>query len=307
MHGKIVLLYETETGRVLCEMASRVLAEIAVAFRHTLSLPVRRCPGAALDDDTLNLADGALAILCGESSLRALGELALEMGCKCRTRELRYTHLIEDHALMGEPLKALIVQALESDESVLKAAAEQAFKLSNKENVPILQVPPSGKLNEMWQKAVTAADEKSIVFHARSIALTDVIPDMVHDPKRFGVVLCPPFGGGIVSAAAAALCGAEGMCYDYYTGGECPICAPLHQQDGARNPIGMLRAVEDLLQKMGLGREAACVEAAIRNVLQAGWRTQDVAHEDLPRLDAESVAELVCQQIEVAGEWILNT
>ena len=63
----------------------------------------------------------------------------------------------------------------------------------------------------------------------------------------------------------------------------------------------MHRALRDTLK---LDREAACMEAAIRNVLQAGWRTPDVARPDAKPLIADQIADLVCQQIEVAGEWI---
>ena len=61
-----------------------------------------------------------------------------------------------------------------------------------------------------------------------------------------------------------------------------------------------------LKNSLNLEREAACVEAGIRNVLQAGWRTPDVARADVKPLTAGQISDLVCQQIEVAGEWITN-
>lgn len=309
MRGKVVLLYETEAGKLLCDMASRVLTEIAVAFRHTLTLPVKRCPVAAdVTDEALDLCADALGVLAGESGMRSLPALASELFCTCRIRELRYTHLIENHGLMGpdKPLKTVIVQALEGDEKALRQAAEQAFLLSGRESLPVIQVPPNGRLAPDWQTAVARADKQSTLFHAREYALQDIIPAMVHEPARFGVVLCPPYGGAILSDAAAALTGAEGMCYDVYIGGESPLCAPLSQIGEQMNPIGMLRAVEELLLRLQLDREAACVEAAIRNVLQAGWRVGDVAASGMPHLEADGITELICQQIEVAGEWITN-
>ncbi len=309
MRGKVVLLYETEAGKTLCDLASRVLAEVAVAFRHTLTLPVKRCPVAAdVADGVLDLCADALGVLAGESRMLSLPALADELFCTCRIRELRYTHLIENHSLMGKdkPLKAVIVQALDGEEKALRQTAEQAFSLSAKESLPIIQVPPNGRLLEAWQAAVARADKQSELFHAREYILQDVIPEMVHEPARFGVVLCPPYGGNLLSEAAAALTGAEGMCYDAYIGGESPLCAPLSQHGEEVNPIGMLRAVEELLLRMRLEREAACVEASVRNVLQAGWRTGDVAVSGMPHLEADGIAELVCQQIEVAGEWITN-
>ena len=43
MRGKIVLLYETERGKALCDIASYVLTQVAVAFGHALTLPVKKC------------------------------------------------------------------------------------------------------------------------------------------------------------------------------------------------------------------------------------------------------------------------
>ena len=310
MRGKIVLIYESEQGKSLCDAASSVLTQLAVAFGHTLSMPMRRCDRSAeVTDDIAALCDGALCILSGESSLQCLPALAGEMGCLCRERELRYTHLIENHALMSAagPLNAILVQALGSSEDSLRAAAVQAYAVSARDSLPITHVPPTGKLADAWKKAMERADSISAPFHARETALRQMVPDMVYRPSRMGVILCPPYAGNILADAAAALCGGAGMCYDAYLGGECGIYAPLHQENDDVNPFGMLRAVYRMLRDtLKLEREAACVEAAIRNVLQAGWRTNDVARGDVKPLIADQIIDLVCQQIEVAGEWINN-
>ena len=310
MRGKIVLLYESERGKALCDIASEVLTGVAVAFGHQFIMPMRRCdrspePG----DDVLDLCDGALCVLAGESSLQCLPALARENGSDVRVRELRYAHLIENRALMGagKPLNAVLVQAAESGEECLNAAAAAAYEISARDSLPIIQVPPAGKLAEGWKRALQKADHVSAPFHARETELTQMVPDFVYRPSRVGVVLCPPYAGGILAEAAAALCGAPGMCYDAYRGGDHGLYAPLRQESDDVNPFGMLRAVHHMLKNsLNLEREAACVEAGIRNVLQAGWRTPDVARADVKPLTAGQISDLVCQQIEVAGEWINN-
>ncbi|MBQ9196033.1 MAG: hypothetical protein IJ157_02225 [Clostridia bacterium] len=308
MRGKIVLLYESERGKALCDAASYIITQVALAFGHTLSMPMRRCDRSpALTDDIADLCGGALGVLAGESGMQCLPALADEMGCLCRERELRYTHLIENRSLMGAsgPLNAVLIQALGSDEDSLRAAAVQAYALSARDSLPITQVPPSGKLAEGWKKAMERADSMKAPFHARETALQQMVPDMVYRPTRLGVILCPPYAGGILAEAAAALCGAPGMCYDAYLDGDCGLYAALRQESDDANPFGMLRAVYRLLRDtLKLEREAACVEAALRNVLQAGWRTTDTAREDVKPLTADQIVDLVCQQIEVAGEWI---
>lgn len=310
MRGKIVLLYESERGKALCDTASFVLSQMAVTFGHTLSMPLRRCGrDGQVTDDVLALCEDAAAVLAGESGMCCLPALAEEMGCQIRVRELRYSHLIENHALMGpdKALNAVLIQSVSSRDEDLIAAARQAYALSARDSLPIIQVAPSGKLAESWKKALERADSVSAPFHARETALQQMVPDFVYRPSRMGVILCPPYAGNILAEAAAALCGGAGMCFDSYLCGDCDVYAPLHQESDDVNPFGMLRVLHRLLRDtLRLEREAACMEAAIRNVLQAGWRTPDIARGDVKPLIAEQITDLICQQIEVAGEWINN-
>ena len=314
MHAKIVLLYENEAGKALCDTASRIIAEAAVSFGHTFTLPVRRCPAQdTVPDDVLELCAQSQGIIAASADMRCLPDLAAELLCTCRVRELRYAHLIQNRSLTGEnrPLNTLLIQALSADADALRDTARRAYAISAEENLPILQTPPAGKLAQDWKTAVGAADSLRAPFHAREIALADVIPMMINQPERLGVLLCPPYAGAILAPAAGALCGAPGMNYDIYLGGECLLCAPLEQNDNALrdqlNPFGLMRAIEQLLREgMHLEREAACIEASMRNVLQAGWRTGDIALPDTPPLQMNGVTELICEQIEVAGEWITH-
>lgn len=314
MHAKIVLLYENEAGKALCDTASRIIAEAAVSFGHTFTLPVRRCPAQdTVPDEVLELCLQAQGVIAASADMRCLPDLALEMMCTCRVRELRYAHLIEDHSLTlnGRALNALLVQALSSEPEALQDTARRAYAISMEENLPILQTPPAGKLAQDWKNAVRSADSLRAPFHAREIALQEAVPMMVRQPDRLGILLCPPYAGAILSPAAGALCGAPGMNFDAYLGGPCPLCAPMEQSDNALhdalNPFGMLRAIVYMLHVgMHLEREAACVQAAIGNVLQAGWRTADIAVEDGKTLQMNGIVELICEQIEVAGEWITH-
>ncbi len=314
MHAKIVLLYEKEAEKALCDTASRIIAEAAVSFGHAFTLPVRRCTAQDMvPDDVLALCRQAQGVIAASADMRCLPDLAAELMSTCRVRELRYAKLIQNRSLMGgdRPLNMVIVQALSSENEDLSAAAKHAFAVSAEESLPIMQTPPNGNLAQEWRNAVKAADTLRAPFHAHEISLADVIPTMINQPERFGVLLCPPYAGSILAPAAASLCGAPGMNFDVYPGGECLLCAPLEQGENMlrdqMNPFGMLRAVVCLLRDgMHLEREAACIEAAMQNVLQAGWRTADICPPDAQPLQMSGIAELMCEQIEVAGEWITH-
>ena len=180
MRAKIVLLYETETGKKICNAASRVLAQTAVAFGHTISLPVRQCAHSEdVSDELLDFCGDADAVLACESGMSCLPELASELMCAVRVRDLRYASLIENRSLTGRdyPLNCVIVQALENETAALELAAKRAFEISAQERLPIDQVPPSGKLAQAWQTAIGNADSLSAPYHARELALPSAVPE----------------------------------------------------------------------------------------------------------------------------------
>ena len=309
MREKIVLLYEDNNGKILCDVASRVLTAVSLSFGHSFVISVKGCCDEEMDDALLDTCLEADAILASSDQMRCLDALSAELYSNCCVRELRYDHLIDNRSLMGydKPLRAMVVQALEADEAALLCACKEGYAQALQEDLPLRPVPPNGKLAEDWQKAMENARIEEV--EAQDIALPDVIPALVYAPQDAGVLLCPPYAGQVLSPALAALCGAPSMGYDRYIGGQCPLYVALSSQESVRgdevNPFGMLRAVEHLLRHgMQKELEADCVEAAMRNVLQAGWRSPDIAAMGMPQLGAASMAELLCQQIEVAGEWV---
>ena len=81
MHAKIVLLYENEAGKALCDTASRIIAEAAVSFGHTFTLPVRCCPAQdTVPDDVLELyrEAGALPAPALDSLITQVRELDMD-------------------------------------------------------------------------------------------------------------------------------------------------------------------------------------------------------------------------------------
>ena len=307
MRKKIVLLYENDSGRMLCDVASRVLMALSVAFGHNFVVSVRYTHADEVEDAILDACSEADAVLLSADNMLSLPSLAEETECLARVRELRYDHLIENRSLMGvnKPLRAIVVQAVDSEGDALECAVRTAYALAEHDDLPIHAVPPAGKLAEDWQNALLAAKGQK---HKHDWSLPEALPAIIHEPAEAGVVLCPPFAGAVIAPALTALCGAPAMGYDRYVGGRCPLYASLATEETVMgdsvNPFGMLRAVYALLHdEMQMELEAGCVEAALRNVLQAGWRSPDIVSPGLPQLGADGIADLLCQQIEVAGEW----
>lgn len=88
-------------------------------------------------------------------------------------------------------------------------------------------------------------------------------------------------------------------------------CAPLEQNDNALrdqlNPFGLLRAIEHVLREgMASGARGGLHRGFHAQCAAGGWRTGDIALPDTPPLQMNGITELICEQIEVAGEWITH-
>ena len=72
MRMKIVLLYESDNGRLLCDIASRVLMAISVAFGHNFVVSVRYTHAAEVEDAILDACAEADAVLLSADNMLSL-------------------------------------------------------------------------------------------------------------------------------------------------------------------------------------------------------------------------------------------
>jgi len=117
---------------------------------------------------------------------------------------------------------------------------------------------------------------------------------LVKDPKQFDVILTENMFGDILSDEASMVTGSIGMLssaslndtkFGLYepSGGSAPDIAG----KGIANPIAtILSAAMMLRYSFDLDKEAAAVEAAVKQVLKENWRTIDI----MPQEEAKRAA-----------------
>ena len=130
-----------------------------------------------------------------------------------------------------------------------------------------------------------------------------------NSPDNIGFLLAALYPGCILLPAATALFGIPGILYDEYIGSGPRLYVhnvsyePLGIDDA--NPIGIQRAASAFLRsRFGLFREADCMDAAIHNVLEAGWRTSDISMINFPRISMSAMGKLISEQIQLAGNFM---
>jgi 3-isopropylmalate dehydrogenase len=115
---------------------------------------------------------------------------------------------------------------------------------------------------------------------------------LVRSPNQFDVIVTSNMFGDILSDEASQITGSIGMLASASLGASGPgLYEPIHGSapdiagKDIANPLATILSVAMLLRySLSLPREADAVEAAVSSVLDAGWRTADIAGELKSRL-----------------------
>ena len=224
-------------------------------------------------------------------------------------RELTGDVYFGSHELDPDGLTAC--DAMRYNREEIERAAHMAFRMAGERKGRITSVDKANVLavSRLWRETVTrvAADYPDIKLN--HMYVDHCAMQLVRDPSQFDVILTGNLFGDILSDEAAAIAGSLGVMPSASLGdGKRGLYEPIHGsapdiagQDMA-NPLGMILSAAMLLRwSLGLDREADCVEAAVSNVLEAGWRTPDLAPCGMPRIGTQGIGQLVCDQIDLAG------
>jgi 3-isopropylmalate dehydrogenase len=108
-------------------------------------------------------------------------------------------------------------------------------------------------------------------------------------PRNFDVVLTENLFGDILSDEAGVITGSLGMLPSATIGGAVNLYEPVHGSapdiagTGKANPLGaILTAAMVLRHSANLEQDAKAVEQAVHKVLDAGYRTADIARGQQP-------------------------
>jgi 3-isopropylmalate dehydrogenase len=115
---------------------------------------------------------------------------------------------------------------------------------------------------------------------------------MIKTPGRYDVVVAENMFGDILTDESAVLAGSLGMLPSASLGaGTFGVYEPIHGSapdiagKGIANPTGTILSAALLLRhSLGLDAEATAIETAVRQVLDAGARTGDIAEPGMPTL-----------------------
>jgi 3-isopropylmalate dehydrogenase len=182
------------------------------------------------------------------------------------------------------------------------AAGNRRGKVTSVDKANVLET------SQLWRQTVSRVAREYPEVSLDHLYVDACAMHLITNPRRFDVVLTENLFGDILSDEAAVITGSLGMLGSATIGGEVGLYEPVHGSApdiagrGVANPFGAIASAAMLLRfSGGLDQDARDIEQAILAVLDAGYRTPDIASDgsnlfattsEIGQLVAEAIVEI---------------
>jgi 3-isopropylmalate dehydrogenase len=155
------------------------------------------------------------------------------------------------------------------------------------------------EVSQLWRATVNevAAEFPDVAVEHQLVDSMAML--LMTSPRNYDVVLTENLFGDILSDESAVITGSLGMLPSATIGGKVNLYEPIHGSapdiagKGLANPLGaILTGALVLRHSAGLEAEAQVIETAVRKVLEAGYRTADLARGNTTDFKVLSTTEM---------------
>ena len=167
--------------------------------------------------------------------------------------------------------------------------ARIAFDLAQKRRKKVTSVDKANVLevSQLWRATVTEVAKEYPDVTLEHQLVDSMAMLIMTAPRSYDVVLTENLFGDILSDESAVITGSLGMLPSATIGGKVNLYEPIHGSapdiagKGLANPLGaILTGALVLRLSAGMEAEAAAIQAAVRKVLEMGFRTPDLVRGD---------------------------
>jgi 3-isopropylmalate dehydrogenase len=131
---------------------------------------------------------------------------------------------------------------------------------------------------------------------------------LIRNPGQFDVIVTTNLFGDILSDEASMLTGSLGMLPSASQGEKSAMYEPIHGSapdiagKNIANPIAMILSAAMMLRhSLGMAGEAERVEKAVREVLKAGVRTEDIRQAGARIVGTMEMGDLIARKVRERG------
>ena len=193
----------------------------------------------------------------------------------------------------------------------IERIARVGFETAMKRGRKLVSVDKANVLesSRLWRQVVSDMAKNYPLVELSHMYVDNAAMQLVRNPGQFDVILTNNMFGDILSDEASMITGSIGMLPSASLGAtKLGLYEPIHGsapdiagQDKA-NPIATILSLAMLLRySLGLQKEAEDIEAAVVKVLDAGYRTADIAgaskSADIKVVGTTEMGRLICEAI----------
>jgi 3-isopropylmalate dehydrogenase len=189
----------------------------------------------------------------------------------------------------------------------IERVAHVAFEAARKRRSKVTSVDKANVLetSQLWRQTVSRVAKSYPDVTLDHLYVDACALHLITNPRRFDVLLTENLFGDILSDEAAVITGSLGMLASATVGGEVGLYEPVHGSApdiaGASiaNPCGAIASAAMLLRHSAkFEQEAGDIELAIQHVLDAGYRTRDIAEGTGGYLaNTSEMGERICEAV----------
>ncbi|MBI5682293.1 MAG: 3-isopropylmalate dehydrogenase [Deltaproteobacteria bacterium] len=197
----------------------------------------------------------------------------------------------------------------------IERIARVAFDVARKRRKKVTSVDKANVLEttELWRKVVINVHKEYQDVELNHMYIDNCSMQLIRNPKQFDVIVTENMFGDILSDEAAMLTGSIGMLPSASLGQRVnkvglPIgmYEPIHGSapdiagKDIANPIATILSVAMMLRfSFNLGKEADAIERAVENVLNKGFRTQDIRQEGSKIVGCKEMGDRIVEDVEL--------
>lgn len=302
-----MLLTSSPQDEINAAYAEKILIDLSAAFDHTFSMMQGKIGAQSLSayqepltEKTIAACQQCQAVFSCSAEAQGMQALYDALNLPLLIRSFCVPEVLcKRHE---KPVKLYVGSVFSMDGDTLRQAVQSAFSLAQETDARLCHVTPAGKSSADWEAAIRVQETITPLISTTAVTAASAISSLITAPERIGILLCPPYAGSIMLSAGLALCTHPGVIHDFSFDEGIGVYAPWVSQDASvESPFAAAMAVAKMLRfSLKLFKEAACLEAAISNVVVGGWETGA----DGAPLSGQEVVELIGQQIAVAGEMM---
>ena len=189
----------------------------------------------------------------------------------------------------------------------IERVARLAFGIARQRRRRLTSVDKANVLvvSQLWRRVVTEVARDFPDVELEHLLVDACAMALIAEPRRFDTIVTENTFGDILSDEAAILAGSMGMLPSASLGERAALYEPVHGSapditgQGIANPLAAILSAAMLLRhSLELSKEADRVEEAVRQALEAGFRTRDIHQPGTRLVGTAQMGDVVVRELE---------